>query len=202
MALFGFWNMARKKTSKRRPSRRPKQFSPVPPGFRTVTPYLVVSGAAQAVEFYKKAFNAKEQRRETTPDRKILHSRLKIGDSVVMLSDEFAGSDMKSPTSLGTSTVTLHVYTNDVDKLWQQAVAAGAKVVMPIDNQFWGERYGQLADPFGHRWSLSSRIKMSRQEMEAKRQAAMTMFAEVEHPAQPEERQSAQGSDTSAEFRG
>lgn len=89
------------------------------------------------------------------PDGKILNAEIKIGDSIVMLSDEFPGSDAKSPASLGSSTVTLHIYTKDVDKLWQKAVSAGARITMPLDNQFWGERYGQLADPFGHQWSLS-----------------------------------------------
>ena len=118
------------------------------------------------------------------PDGKILNAQIKIGDSIVMLSDEFPGSDTKSPSSLGTSTVSLHIYTKDVDKLWQRAVSAGAKITMPLDNQFWGERYGQLADPFGHRWTLSQRIKMSREEMDAKQKAAMAMFAKGEHPGQ------------------
>ena len=187
--------LARRKARKKRASRRPRQVAPVPPGFRTVTPYLVLSGAARAVEFYKRAFNAKEQHREATPDGKIVHSRLKIGDSIVMLSDEFLGSGMKSPTSLGTSTVTMHLYTKDVDRLWQKAVSAGARVVMPLDNQYWGERYGQLADPFGHRWSVSKRIKMSPQEMEAKRQAAMAMFAQGEHPGSLEQTQLDQSTD-------
>jgi PhnB protein len=89
---------------------------------------------------------------------------------------------MKSPTSAGTSTVTLHIYSKNVDRLWEQAVLAGAKVLMPLDNQFWGERYGQLADPFGHRWSISMQVKMSKEEMEAKQQAAMAMFAQGERP--------------------
>ncbi len=180
---------ARKKAPKKRETRRPKQIAPVPPGFRTVTPYLVLSAGAQALEFYKKAFNAKEQQREATPDGKLVHARLKIGDSIVMLSDEFPGSDMKSPASLGTSTVTMHVYTKDVDKLWLQAVSAGARVVLPLDNQYWGERYGQLADPFGHRWSISKRIKMSPEEMESKRRAAMARFAQGEQPGQSEQTQ-------------
>ncbi len=179
--------MARKKASKKKATRKTRETSPAPPGFRSVTPYLVINGAARALDFYKKALGAKELDREALPDGKLMHARIRIGDSIVMLSDEFEGSDMKSPTSAGTTTVTLHVYTKDVDKLWKQAVAAGAKVVMPLDNQFWGERYGQLADPFGHRWSLSKRIKMSHVEMEAKRQAAMAMFAQGEHPGKEEQ---------------
>jgi PhnB protein len=158
----------------------------IPPGFHTVTPYLTLNGAADALEFYKKAFEAKELARETTPDGKVIHGRVRIGDSIIMMSDEFPGSDTKSPKSIGGTTGTLHIYSKNVDSLWQRAVSAGAKVAMPLDNQFWGERYGQLVDPFGHRWSLSMRIKMSPKEMEAKRQAAMAMFAQGEHPGKIE----------------
>jgi PhnB protein len=98
-----------------------------------------------------------------------------------MLSDEFPGNTT-SPTSIGSSTVIMHVYSKNVDKLWERAVEAGAKIVMPIDNQFWGERYGQLLDPFGHNWSLSMQVRMSRTEREAKRQASMDMFTQGKHP--------------------
>ncbi len=90
-----------------------------------------------------------------------------------MMSDEFLESDIKSPTSAGNTTVTLHIYSKSVDRLWQQTVSAGAKVAMPLDNQFWGERYGILMDPFRHRWSISMRINMSPKEMEAKRRQTM-----------------------------
>lgn len=179
--------MAGRKAKKRKVARRPKALAPVPPGFGTVTPYLVVSGAPEAIEFYKKAFNAAEQLRETTPDGKVLHARLKIGSSVVMLAEEFPGSNARYPATLGSSTVTLHIYTKNVDKLWQQAVAAGGKVLMPLDSQFWGERYGQISDPFGHNWSLSQRIKMSVKEMEERRKAAMAMFSQAEHPGEREQ---------------
>lgn len=159
---------------------------PVPDGFHTVTPYLVISGASKALEFYKKAFNAKVLSRNALPDGRILNAQIRIGDSVVMLSEEFPGSDAKSPASLGTSTVTLHIYSKDAEKLWQQAISAGAKVTMPMENQFWGERYGQLADPFGHRWSISKQVKMSSKEMETKRKTAMTMFEQGKHPGKLE----------------
>ncbi|MEE8132301.1 MAG: VOC family protein [Nitrososphaerales archaeon] len=175
--------MIRKKTDNKRTSKS-KQVRPIPSGFSTVTPYLVLNGADQAIEFYKKAFDAKEIIRHNMPDGKIMHAQIKIGNSIVMLSDEFEGSAHRSPASLGTSTVALHIYVHDVDKLWEQAISAGAKVVVPIDNQFWGERYGQLVDPFGHHWSVSKQIKMSPEEMETKRKAAMTMFASGEHPGQ------------------
>jgi uncharacterized glyoxalase superfamily protein PhnB len=162
-----------------------KQIGSVPLGFRTVTPYLVISGASKAIEFYKKAFNAKETSRNELPDGRILNAQIRIGDSIVMLSEEFPGSDAKSPTSLGTSTVTLHLYSKDAEKLWQQAISAGAKITMPMEDRFWGERYGQLTDPFGHRWSISKRVKMSAEEMETKRKAAMAMFQQGQHPGRP-----------------
>jgi PhnB protein len=156
-------------------------------GFHTVTPYLVISGASRAIKFYKKAFNAKELSRNALPDGRILNTQIKIGDSIVMLSEEFPGSDAKSPASLGSSTVTLHIYSKDAEKLWQQAISAGAKITMPMEYHFWGERYGHLADPFGHRWSISKHVKMSPKEMETKRQAAMTMFEQGQHPGRPEQ---------------
>ena len=93
---------------------------------------------------------------------------------------------MKSPSSAGTTTVTLHIYTTNVDKLWRRALDAGAKIVMPLENQFWGERYGQLQDPFGHQWSMSQRINMTRKEMEEKQKQAMAMFSQGEHPSRTE----------------
>jgi len=156
--------------------------APIPPGFRTVTPYLSVDGGVAALEFYKHAFGARELQRSTTPDGKLVHGRIRIGDSIVMLSDVFPDSSTAAPASIGTTTVTLHIYTKDVDALWDRAVAAGAKVAMPLENQFWGERYGQLLDPFGHRWSLSMRVKMSKAEMAAKQKEAMSSFARGEHP--------------------
>jgi PhnB protein len=158
--------------------KRPKQVNPIPSGFRTVTPYMVVKDASAAIEFYKRAFGAKELARNPTPDGRILNAQIKIGDSIVMLSDEYPvpGSTMKSPATLGASTVTLHIYSKNVDKLFEQAVAAGSTVEMPLDNMFWGERYGSFVDPFGHHWSVSQAIKMSPKEMEEKRKVAMAMF--------------------------
>lgn len=160
------------------------QVKPIPSGFRTVTPYLVMNDANGAIEFYKKAFGAKELVRNPTPDGKILNAQIKIGDSIVMLSDDygFPGSPMKSPKSLGGSTVTVHLYSKDVDKLFAQAVTAGATVLMPLDNQFWGDRYGSLIDPFGHSWALAKAINMSPKEREEKERAAMAMFAQGERP--------------------
>jgi len=167
-----------KKAKSRKKATKPRRFEAVPREFHTVTPYLAIKGAAQAIEWYKKAFGAKEfeSERQTTPDGSIIHARIKIGDSIVMMSDVFPGSSHKDPLELGASSVTLHIYTNDVDSLWKRAVDAGAKVDMLLDDMFWGERYGQLTDPYGHSWSLSMRIRMSPQEMRQKRQEAMKMF--------------------------
>jgi PhnB protein len=168
---------------------KPKPVKPIPSGFRTITPYLVLNDASGAIEFYKKAFGAKELMRNPTPDGKILNAQIKVGDSIIMLSDEFPfpGSSLKSPSLLGASTITIHIYSKNVDKLWEQALAAGAMIRMPLDNTFWGERYGQLVDPFGHHWSMSQQIKMSAKEREEKQKAAMAMFAQGEHPPELKE---------------
>jgi uncharacterized glyoxalase superfamily protein PhnB len=148
----------------------------------TVVTYLAIEGAANALEFYKKAFGAEELARQATPDGKIIHGRVRIGDSIVMMSDVFPGADHKNPLSVGVTSVTLHIYSKDVDSLWKKAVEAGARTDMQLEDMFWGERYGQLTDPFGHAWSLSMRIKMSPKEMERKRQEAMKMFEQGQHP--------------------
>jgi uncharacterized glyoxalase superfamily protein PhnB len=144
-----------------------------------VTPYLSVDGAARALEFYEKAFGAKEIRkaRRQMTDAKIIHSRLMIGNSLIMMSDGFGDA-----SATDGSGITLHVYSKNVDKLWRDALAAGAKVSMPLDDMYWGERYGQLIDPFGKRWSVSMRVKMSKEEMQSKQEAAMAMFADEKHP--------------------
>jgi PhnB protein len=146
-------------------------------------PYLAVNGGAAALEFYKKAFGAKELARQSTPDGKLIHGRLKIGTSILMLSDVFPGSGVASPAAVGTTTVTLHLYAKNVDAMWDRAIAAGAKVTMPLENQYWGERYGHLLDPFGHHWSLSMRVRMSRTEKASKRAEAEAAFARGDHPS-------------------
>lgn len=177
--------MAKKSKVKSKP-KKAKKVEPIPRGFHTVTPYLALDRAAEALEWYKKAFGAKELDREEIPGGKIMHARIRIGDSIVMMSDVFPGAPTQAPAVLGNTTATLHVYSKNVDKLWQQAVDAGAKVAMPLDNQFWGERYGQLKDPFGHNWSLSQVIPMSAKERKEKQQAAMAMFSQGETPPAPE----------------
>ena len=171
---------ARKLARTRRP--RARAVPPIPRGYPTIVPYLAVRDGVAALEFYRTAFGAKELARRTTPDGKLIHGRIKIGNSVVMLSDVFPGANVAAPSMVGTTTVTLHLYSKNVDALWDRAVAAGAKVTMPLENQYWGERYGHLEDPFGHHWSLSMRVTMSRSEQAAKRADAEAAFARGEHP--------------------
>jgi len=129
---------------------------PIPRGFHTVTASLIVHNAAEAIEFYKKALGAKERMRMKAPDGKIGHAELEIGDSIVFLSDEYPNMGGKSPRTAGTYTGALYLYVPDVDKSFQQAVDAGGKVTMPVTDMFWGDRYGQFMDPFGHYWGLST----------------------------------------------
>jgi PhnB protein len=175
------YHMAKKSKQAKQSKPKKAKVEPVPKGFGTVTPYLSINGAAAAIDWYKKAFGAKEVERFPTPDGKLMNARIRIGDSNVMMSDVFPGAGSQAPDTLGNSPVTLHVYVKNVDKVWQQAVDAGAKVTMPLDNQFWGERYGQLTDPFGHHWSLSQAIKMSKAERDEKQKQAMAMFSQGEH---------------------
>jgi PhnB protein len=127
---------------------------PVPEGYHTVTPHLVTAGAARAIEFYKKAFGAEEVRCMTDSGGKVMHAAIKIGDSIVMLADEFPEFGAFSPK--GPSPVTIHLFVNDVDKLYDRAVAAGATATLPPTDALWGDRYGKLTDPFGHNWSLAT----------------------------------------------
>jgi len=129
---------------------------PIPEGFHTLTPYLTVKDAPRAIDFYKQAFGAQVRGIHYAPDGKIMNADLKIGDSILMIAEEFPGMGSKSPLSLGDSPVNLHLYVEDVDRLFNQAVAAGAKVLMPVMDQFWGDRYAQVTDPFGHKWSMAT----------------------------------------------
>lgn len=132
---------------------------PVPDGCHTLNPYLTVKNAEQAIEFYKKAFNAQELYRMPGPDGKIMHAELRIGDSTLMLSEEFPEMGNKSPLTIGGSPCTIMLYTDNVDQLWDMAVRAGAQVRMPLSDMFWGDRFGGLTDPFGHLWSLAQHIE-------------------------------------------
>jgi PhnB protein len=131
----------------------------VPDGFHRVTPHLVVRDAAKMIEFYKKAFGAVEKRRAPGPGGKIIHAELQIGDSIVFLNDEFPEMGAVSPLTTKGTGVTLHLYVEDADKQYQQALSAGAEVAMPLADQFWGDRYGIGKDPSGHQWSIGSHME-------------------------------------------
>jgi len=144
------------------------QTKAVPEGMHAVTPHLVCAGAAEAIEFYKKAFNAKEAGRMADSQGKLMHAMIRIGDSAVMLVDEFPDYGSLGPKSLKGSPVTLHLYVEDVDACVKRAVGAGAKITMPVDDMFWGDRYGRLEDPFGHQWSVATHLRdLSVEEMKA-----------------------------------
>lgn len=148
---------------------------PIPEGFHTITPSLIVKDAAKAIQFYKEAFGATERGRFEGPGGTIMHAEIAIGDSVVMLGDEMPEMGAKSPLTLGGTAVKLHIYTEDVDSLFKRATDAGATVKMPLADQFWGDRYGVLADPFGHEWSIATHTKdLTMDEM---KKAAEALFA-------------------------
>ncbi len=150
----------------------------IPDGFHTLTPYLVVRDAPKAIEFYKKAFGAEAQGIHHAPDGKIMNADLKIGDSILMLNEEFPGMGSPSPQTLGGSCVTIHIYVDDVDKLFNKAVSAGATVTMPVMDQFWGDRYGLLKDPFGHSWSVATHKEdLSSAEIAKRAQAVFAKMA-------------------------
>lgn len=150
---------------------------PIPKGYHSVTPGLSVRNAAQAIDFYKKAFGAKEKTRMAGPDGKsVMHAELKIGDSKFMLGEEMPQMGQPSPQTLNGTTVNLYIYVKNVDKVFDRAVKAGASVVMPVSDAFWGDRYGQLKDPFGHAWGIATRKKnLSEKEM---KKAAEKWFAQ------------------------
>jgi PhnB protein len=132
---------------------------PVPDGMHTVTPHLVCAGASDAIDFYKKAFNAKEEGRLPGQNGRLMHAMIRIEGSAVMLVDEMPEWGALGPKSLKGSPVTIHLYVGDVDAFVKRAVAAGAKVTMPVADMFWGDRYGKLEDPFGHHWSVATHIR-------------------------------------------
>jgi PhnB protein len=146
---------------------------PIPDDYPQVIPYLCVQGATEAIDFYTNVLGFKERMRMPGPDGKIGHAELEIGNSVIMLSDEFPDMGNSSPKTIGGSPVTVSMYVEDVDDVFKRALGAGAKEVSPLNDQFYGDRSGQFEDPFGHRWNVSSHIEdVSPEEME-KRMAAM-----------------------------
>ncbi|MEO7597557.1 MAG: VOC family protein [Opitutus sp.] len=132
---------------------------PIPQGTHTVTPHLVCAGAAEAIEFYKRAFGATELSRVVAQNGKLMHASVRIGDSVVMLADEFPEWRSVGPKALNGTSVTIHLYVHDADAQAEQAVNAGAKLIMPVQEMFWGDRYGALEDPFGHRWAVATHVR-------------------------------------------
>jgi PhnB protein len=132
--------------------------NPIPQGYHTVTPSIVVRGAEQALDFYRKAFKAEETLRMPGPDGKIMHAEFRIGDSVVMLGEEMPEMGAKGPLSLGGSSVSFFIYLDNVDEAWQRALDAGATQVMPLADMFWGDRAGCVSDPFGHKWWLAQHM--------------------------------------------
>jgi PhnB protein len=150
----------------------------IPKGFHTLTPSIVVAGAAKAIDFYKKALGAEEVMRFAGPDGKIMYAELRIGDSPLMLGDEMPDQGAKGPKSYGGTPVSFFVYSENVDAAWKRAVDAGGKSVVPLDDQFWGDRAGCLEDPFGHKWWLAQHTQdMTQEEL---RKAAEAMFSQVQ----------------------
>ena len=148
---------ARRPSAVARPRRKASGPKPIPDGYHSATPYLTVGGAAAAIEFYRQAFGANELVRMPSPDgSRIMHAEMRIGDSVVMLSDEMEGGSSRSPRGVGATTGHVHLYVADVDRAFDRAVQAGATVAMPVQDMFWGDRYGRVVDPFGHEWGLAT----------------------------------------------
>jgi uncharacterized glyoxalase superfamily protein PhnB len=131
----------------------------IPEGMPTLVPHLVINGAADAIEFYRKAFDAVEAARLPGADGKLMHAMVRIGDSPLMLVDAMPQAGLLGPDALKGTAVTIHMYVEDVDATVERALAAGAKVVMPVADQFWGDRYGKIQDPFGHQWSIATHVR-------------------------------------------
>jgi PhnB protein len=151
---------------------------PIPEGYHTVTPFLVVDDASEAIDFYQRALGARERMRMPMPDGKVAHAEIEIGDSVVMLSDPFPQATTRPPTELGGTTVGVFLYVEDVDAFVQRAVDAGATVTMPPEDMFWGDRFGQISDPFGHQWQVATHVEdVPPDEMAARARKAMSSMS-------------------------
>jgi PhnB protein len=151
---------------------------PIPEGYHTLTPYIEIENAGEAIEFYKRAFGAKEQVRMDAPGGRIGHAELEIGDSLLMLADPFPQSSIRTPKAVGGTTVNLFMYVEDADAVVQQAVDSGATVTRPVENMFWGDRFGIVTDPYGHTWSIATHVEdVSPEEMEERSKAAMAAMS-------------------------
>jgi PhnB protein len=146
---------------------------PIPDGYPQVTPYLIVDDGNAAIEFYGRVLGARERVRMAGPDGKVGHAELQIGDSLLMLADEFPEMGNRSPKSIGGTPVTISVYVEDVDAVFDRAVQAGAKPLRPVEDQFYGDRAGQFEDPFGHRWSVATHVEDVPPDEMQRRAAAM-----------------------------
>lgn len=156
-----------------------QKVKPIPKGYRSLTPYIVVNDASRAIDFYQKAFGATEVFRSKPMHGKIMHAALQFGDSMMMLSDEFPFGACKSPQTLGGTPSSLWIYSDDVDALFNRAVQAGATVKMPPMDMFWGDRFSQVADPFGHLWSLAThKEEVSPEELERRAETEMAKMAQ------------------------
>ena len=154
----------------------PDPVRPIPQGYHSITPQITCRDAARAIDFYKEVFGATEVARSAGPHGKIMHAELKIGDSRIMLNDEFPGM-CSAPSPSATHSSYLFLYTEDVDAVYTRAVSAGSRVDMPLDNMFWGDRYGKITDPFGHQWGVATHVEdVSFEEMERR---SKEMFAKM-----------------------
>lgn len=173
----------KKKTAKKpaaRKSAAPKKkvVKPIPDGYHAITPYLSIRGAAQAIEYYKKAFGARERLRMSAPDGKIGHAELVLGDSVIMLADEYPDMGFLGPQSRGGSSVNMYFYVKDVDAVVEKAVVAGGKLMRPVKDQFYGDRSGTVEDPYGHVWNISThKEELSKAELRRRAEEAMKQMA-------------------------
>jgi PhnB protein len=173
--------MAKRRISaKKAPARKAarKKVAPIPKGYHVVTPYIVCRSAAKAIDFYKRAFSARERLRMDAPNGTIAHAEMQIGDSIFMLGDEMPQMGATAPETVGGTASGLFIYHKDVDKAFAQAVAAGAKTEMPPTDMFWGDRYCKLLDPFGHKWSIATHVE----DVSAKEMAKRGKDAMASHP--------------------
>jgi PhnB protein len=187
-------SVAKKTAPKRKPIKRlvarakpakPARPAPIPEGHHAVTPHLVLNDAAAAIEFYKNAFGAAEVMRMPGPDGKsVAHAELTIGDSFLFLADQWPGTSLGPPSQFGGTTVSIHLYVQDCDALFNRAVAAGAQVVMPPMNMFWGDRFAKLTDPFGHSWSIATHVEdVSPEDCARRADEAFKAMAQCPPPA-------------------
>ena len=151
---------------------------PVPEGYHTITPYLAVDSATEAIDFYQRAFGAKERVRMDGPQGSIMHAELEIGDSLIMLSDPFPQASTKTPKELGGTTISIFAYVEDIDSVYKQAIDAGASSLMEPDDMFWGDRFGSVQDPFGHSWTIATHVEdVSPEEIEKRSEEFMSQMA-------------------------